>query len=374
MEYRFGARTARRAIPHAAMTERSRVSVNTKRVFYVKYLADPVYADILGRREDVRLDRLENESGDDDAKPILAAAHVYQVGSARDEIARRFHVDAALIARMPKVLVVSTSGVGYDTVDVKACTNAGILVVNQAGGNREAVAEHALGMLIALSKRIPETNQVMRRERLIDRVAYMGNDVFGKTIGIIGLGNVGTRLAQLCRGLFTMQVLAYDPYLTAAVCAERGAEKVELGELMRRSDYVSVNCPLSAETRGMIGAAQFAQMRPGAFLITTARGHIHDEAALAEALRRKQLAGAGLDVWATEPPPCDHPLLKFDNVLVSPHTAGVTKETRHNMGKIAAEQVLDALDGKPAPRKVNPEVWPAYAQRFARQFGFKPRE
>src|SRR5499427_8992025 len=240
MEYRFGARTARRAIPHAAMTERSRVSVNTKRVFYVKYLADPVYADILGRREDVRLDRLENESGDDDAKPILAAAHVYQVGSARDEIARRFHVDAALIARMPKVLVVSTSGVGYDTVDVKACTNAGILVVNQAGGNREAVAEHALGMLIALSKRIPETNQVMRRERLVDRVAYMGNDVLGKTIGIIGLGNaaadiakpndadglgnVGSRIAQLCRGQFAMQVLAYDPYLTAEVCAKRGAE------------------------------------------------------------------------------------------------------------------------------------------------------
>src|SRR5215831_17797663 len=350
------------------------VSVNTKRVFYVKYLADPVYAEILGRRGDVTLDRLENGSEDEVAGPILAAAHVYQVGSARDEIARKFHVDAALIARMPDVLVVSTSGVGYDTVDLKACTDAGILVVNQAGGNREAVAEHALGMLIALSKRIPETNQVMRRKPLVDRVAYMGNDVFGKTIGIIGLGNVGSRLAQLCRGLFAMQVLAYDPYLTAAVCAERGAEKVELGELMQRSDYVSINCPLTAETRGMIGAPQFAQMRQGSYLITTARGHIHDEATLADALRRRQLAGAGLDVWATEPPPCEHPLLKFDNVLVSPHTAGVTRETRFNMGKIAAEQVLDALDGKSVLRKVNPAVWPVYAQRFTRQFGFAPQE
>jgi len=350
------------------------VSVNTKRVFYVKYLADPVYADILGRRGDVRLDRLENESPDEVAGPILAAAHVYQVGSARDEIAPRFHVDAALIARMPGVLVISSSGAGYDTVDVKACTNAGILVVNQAGGNREAVAEHALGMLIALSKRIAETNQVMRRERLVDRVDYMGNDVFGKTIGIIGLGNVGSRIAQLCRGLLAMQVLAYDPYLTAAVCSERGAEKVALDDLMRRSDYVSINCPLTAETRGMIGAAKLALMRPGAYLISTARGHIHDEAALADALRRKQLAGAGLDVWATEPPPCEHPLLRFDNVLVSPHTAGVTRETRFNMGKIAAEQVLDALDGKSVRRKVNPEVWPVYAQRFAQQFGFKPQE
>jgi D-3-phosphoglycerate dehydrogenase / 2-oxoglutarate reductase len=350
------------------------VSVNTKRVFYVKYLADPVYADILARRGDVRFDRLDNDSPDDVAAPVLAAAHVYQIGSARDEIARRFHVDAALIARMPDVLVVSTNGVGYDTVDVKACTDAGILVVNQAGGNREAVAEHALGMLIALSKRIPETNLIMRRERLADRNAYMGNDVYGKTIGIIGLGNVGSRLAELCRGLFAMNVLAYDPYLTADACTGRGAEKVELADLIGRSDYVSVSCPLTAETRGMIGAAQFALMRPGAYFINTARGHIHDEAALADALARRQLAGAGLDVWATEPPPSDHPLLKFDNVLVSPHTAGVTRETRHKMGRIAAEQVIDALDGKPVARKVNPEVWPRYAQRFVEIFGFMPEE
>jgi D-3-phosphoglycerate dehydrogenase len=350
------------------------VSVNTKRVFYVKYLADPVYAEILGSRGDVRLDRLDNDTPDDVAAPVLAAAHVYQIGSARDEIARRFHVDAALIARMPDVLVVSTNGVGCDTVDVKACTEAGILVVNQAGGNREAVAEHALGVLIALSKRIPETNLVMRRERLADRNAYMGNDVFGKTIGILGLGNVGSRLAEFCRGLFAMQVLAYDPYLTAAACAGRGAEKVELAELMGRSDYVSVSCPLTAETRGMIGAGEFALMRPGAYFISTARGHIHDEAALADALARRQIAGAGLDVLATEPPPCDHPLLAFDNVLVSPHTAGVTRETRHNMGRIAAAQVLDALDGKNVARKVNPEVWPRYAQRFAETFGFKPEE
>ena len=350
------------------------MAANTKRVFYVKYLADPVFAEMLGRRGDVRLDRLENATADAEAAPILAAAHVYQIGSARDEIARRFHVDAALIARMPDLLVVSTNGVGYDTVNLNACTDAGILVVNQAGGNREAVAEHALGMLLALSKRIAETNQAMRRGRLVDRVAYMGHDVFGKTIGIIGLGNVGGRIAELCRGLFAMQVLACDPYLTAAVCRERGAEKVDLDELLRRSDYVSINCPLTAETRGMVGREQLALMRPHAYLITTARGHIHDETALAEALRSRQIAGAGLDVWATEPPPHEHPLLQFDNVLASPHTAGVTAETRFNMGKIAAEQVLDALDGKPVARKLNPQAWPAYARRFVRRFGFSPKQ
>jgi D-3-phosphoglycerate dehydrogenase / 2-oxoglutarate reductase len=349
------------------------VPVNTKRVFYVRYLAHTVFAEMLAQRGDVRLDRLENETPDDQAAPVLAAAHVYQVGSSRDEIARRFHVDGALIARSPELLIVSTNGVGYDTVDVKACTDAGILVLNQAGGNREAVAEHALGMLLTLSKRIVETNQAMRRSHPIDRTAYMGNDVYGKTIGIIGLGNVGSRIAELCRGLFAMRVLAYDPYLTAAQCEARQAAKVGLEELLTTSDFVSINCPLTAETRGMIGAAQFALMRPTAYLISTARGHIHDEAALAAALKARAIAGAGLDVWATEPPPLEHPLLAFDNVLVSPHTAGVTKETRHNMGKIAAVQVLDAIDGKPVKRVVNPEVWPRYARRFEQVMGFVPQ-
>jgi D-3-phosphoglycerate dehydrogenase len=349
------------------------VPVNTKRVFYVKYLADPVFADLLSRRADIRLDRIENDTAEDVAAPVLAAAHVYQIGSARDEIARRFHVDAALIERAPDLLIVSTNGVGYDTVDVKACTDAGVLVVNQAGGNREAVAEHALGMLLTLSKRIVETNHVMRRTHPIDRTAYMGNDMFGKTIGIIGLGHVGSRIAELCRGLFAMRVLAYDPYLTAAECEGRHALKVPLDELLGQSDYVSVNCPLTAETRGMLGPAQFALMRKGAYFISTARGHIHDEAALAEALHSRAIAGAGLDVWATEPPPREHPLLQFDNVLVSPHTAGVTRETRHNMGKIAAAQVLDAIDGKPVKRIVNPDVWPLYARRFERLMGFAPQ-
>jgi len=346
---------------------------NTKHVFYVKYLADRVYEEILRRRDDVRLDRVDDATPDDDAENILAAAHVYQIGSARDEIPRRYHVDAKLVARMDNLLVVSTSGAGYDTVDVPACTAAGVLVVNQAGGNREAVAEHVLGMVLALSKRIGETTLAMRRARPSYRTAFMGHDVFGKTVGIIGIGHVGSRVAELAGGLFAMKVLAFDPYLTAEAIAVRGAEKVDLDDLLRDSDYVSVNCPLTEETSGLIGAREFALMREGAFFITTSRGGIHDERALETALASGRLAGAGLDVWATEPPPCDHPLLRFDNVLVSPHTAGVTRETRRNMGRIAAEQVLDALDGRTVARKVNPEVWPRYAQRFAEKFGFKPR-
>jgi D-3-phosphoglycerate dehydrogenase / 2-oxoglutarate reductase len=348
------------------------MSVNNKRVFYVKYLAHPIYADILKARADVRLDRLENESPDDVSAPILSAAHVYQIGAARDELARHFHVDADLLRRAPNLLLVSSNGAGFDPVDVEACTAAGVVVVNQSGGNANSVAEHAVGMLLTLSKRIIEADRALRREANVNRNALMGTEAQGKTIGIVGLGNVGRRIAELCRGLLHMNVVAYDPFLSATEMAARGGEKVELDDLLRRSDYVSISCPLTKDNRGMIGAREYALMQKHAYFITTARGFIHDEAALAEALRNKQIAGAGLDVWAKEPPPPDHPLLQFDNVLASPHTAGVTKEARENMGRIAAQQVLDALDGKRPPRIINPEVWPAYVKRFERAFGFAP--
>src|SRR5450432_1618528 len=348
------------------------MTVNNKRVFYVKHLPNQIYVDMLQARPDVRLDRLENDSPEEISAPILAAAHAYQVGAARDELARHFHVDQDLLRRTPNLLIVSSNGAGYDPVDVEACTEAGVVVVNQSGGNAHSVAEHALGMLLTLSKRIIEADRALRRDPNVNRNALMGTEAQGKTVGIVGIGNVGRRLAELCKGLFGMKVLAYDPFLSASEIAARGAEKVELDDLLRRSDYVSINCPLNKDNSGMIGARQFALMQPHAYFITTARGFIHDEDALLEALRNKQIAGAGLDVWSREPPPADHPLLQFDNVLASPHTAGVTKEARLNMGKIAAEQMLDALDGKRPPRIINPEVWPDYAKRFGRTFGFAP--
>ena len=348
------------------------MSVNNKRVFYVKYLAHPIYEQILKARPDVRLDRLENESADDVAAPILAAAHVYQIGAARDELAPHFHATADLLKRAPNLLLVSSNGAGFDPVDVDACTAAGVVVVNQSGGNANSVAEHAVGMMLTLSKRIIEADRALRREANVNRNALMGTEVQGKTIGIVGLGNVGRRIAELCRGLLHMNVLAYDPYLSATEMAARGGEKVELDDLLKRSDYVSISCPLSKDNRGMIGAAQFALMQKHAYFITTARGFIHDEDALADALRNKKIAGAGLDVWAKEPPPPDHPLLQFDNVLASPHTAGVTHEARENMGRIAAQQVLDTLDGKRPPRIINLEVWPQYVKRFEKTFGFAP--
>src|SRR5438477_10166341 len=294
------------------------MSVNSKRVFYVKYLAHPIYETILKSRPDVRLDRLENESPDAVAAPIVSGAHAYQIGAARDELARHFHADKDLLKRTPNLLIVSSNGAGFDPVDVDACTEAGVLVVNQSGGNANSVAEHALGMMITLSRRILESDRVLRHEGNVNRNALIGNEVKGKTIGIIGIGNVGRRIAALCKGLLHMKVLAYDPYLSAEEIAARGGEKVELDDLLRASDFVSISCPLNKGSRRMIGAREFALMQPHAFFVTTARGFIHDEEALYDVLKEKRIAGAGLDVWDKEPPPPEHPLLQFDNVLARP--------------------------------------------------------
>jgi D-3-phosphoglycerate dehydrogenase / 2-oxoglutarate reductase len=349
-------------------------AVNSKRVFYVAPHRPQGFAEMLGKRDDIRLDMLEQKIPDAAALEILGAAHAYQTGSARDELVKHYQAGNELLDRTPNLLLVSTNGAGYDTVDVKSCTERGILVVNQSGGNAEAVAEHVIGMMLCLVKRVGESDRAMRAGKIERRIDYIGGEAFGRTLGIVGLGNVGRRVAELAGTLFRMKVLAYDPYLDAEVVRARGATKVALDELLRRSDFVSINCPLTPETRKLIGAREYALMQPTAYFITTARGSIHDEEALERALRDKKIAGAGLDVWDKEPPPAEHPLMKYDNVMVTPHMAGVTREARAKMGQIAAEQMLDALDGKPVPRIINPQVWPAYAKRFARTFGFAPQE
>lgn len=343
-----------------------------KNVFYVKYLSDDVFKEIVADEDSIKLTRLDNDSPDAEANPVLATAHAYQIGASRDEIAPQFHATSELLARCPKLLVVSSNGAGYDTVDVDACTKAGVLVLNQAGGNAQSVAEHALGMMLTLSKRIVEVDKALRRDGPFERINYKGGETYGKTVGVIGIGHTGGRLAAMCRSALNMTVLAYDPYLGDNEIAARGAKKVTLEQLLKQSDFVSVHCPLNDETRNMIGAEQFAQMQPHAIFVTTARGFIHDEAALEEALRAGTIAGAGLDVWMKEPPPHDHPLMQFDNVVVSPHTAGVTRDARRNIAKIAAEQLIETLAGSRPPRIVNPEVWPVYAKRFEKEFGRAP--
>jgi D-3-phosphoglycerate dehydrogenase len=222
--------------------------------------------------------------------------------------------------------------------------------------------------MLDLSRRISETDRRLRRERGFRREDVMGRELRGKVLGLVGIGHIGRRVARLARA-FGMTVLATDPYLAGEEIERRGARPVSLDELLRESDVVSLHCPRDKTTLKMMDAGRFAAMKRGAYFVSTARGGIHDEAALAEALRSGHLAGAGLDVWEREPPPLDHPLLAMDNVVATFHTAGVSHEARRNMAAIAAEQIVLVLRGARPPRLVNPEVWPAYAARFERILG-----
>ena len=344
------------------------MAANPKIVVRFDFPYDPVMEARFAREADIELVTCARAAAEAKTRAALADAHIYLISSAKDELPRQWFATADLIARCPKLLCVSASGAGYDTVDVDACTKAGIIVVNQAGQNAGAVAEHTLGLMLSLSKRIGECDRRMRREIGFAREEVMGRDISGRVLGVVGIGHIGTRVTALAKA-FGMEVLAYDPYVAADEIARRGARPVSFADLLAQSDFVSIHCPRNAETIGMIGADALARMKPGASLVTTARGGIVDEAALYAALASGRLAGAGVDVWDREPPPLDHPLLALDNVVATYHTAGVTVEARRNMAAQAAEQIVGVLQGGRPPRLVNPQAWDAYRARFGTIMG-----
>jgi D-3-phosphoglycerate dehydrogenase / 2-oxoglutarate reductase len=347
-------------------------SSREKRVFWFDDHKTPNVADELAKTPEITLHRLAFVGPEADNWATMETCHAYCITSARDEVPDRYKGTAALIQRCKELLVISTSGAGYDPVDVAACTAAGVIVVNQSGANAQAVAEHVIAMMLSLTKNIVQTDRSLRRERGVDREAFKGRNAHGRTMGIIGIGNVGKRVAYICGRGLDMQVLAYDPYLSEADITARGATPVALDELLARSDFVTVHCPYNAATRGLIAARELALMKPEAYLITTARGGIVDEEALANALASRKIAGAGVDVWVVEPPPLDHNLLDFDNVIATYHTAGVTVDSRQMMAAWNAEQMVQIFQGKRPPRLVNPEAWSHYAKRFQQAFGVQP--
>ncbi|HUQ76673.1 MAG TPA: hydroxyacid dehydrogenase [Burkholderiales bacterium] len=338
------------------------------RVGYLDRPMHPAFDQTVRGNPSLTVERIAVNQPHDEIMAALKRCHGYYVSASQDEIAAPFYAKGPLIEQLPQLLLVCSFGAGYDTVDVDACTRAGIPVVNQAGGNAEGVAEHALGLMLVLLKRIPEAHAGLKAGMQGRKEAFMGRELIGRTVGIVGLGHVGSRIAQLVRFL-NCRVLAHDPYLDAATCKARGAEKVELAQLLAESDVVSVHCPLTKDTRGLFDAKAFAAMRRGAIFVTTARGSIHDETALHEALVSGQIGGAGLDVWAKEPPRPEHPLLSHPAVLASPHTAGVTHESRERVARMAAEAFIDAAAGRVPPRVLNPEVLPRYKERWAAAFG-----
>lgn len=324
---------------------------------------DPSFDTLLLDRPGMDLDILDIKAPDTDGWAKLGKAHIYHISAAKDEVPTTWLVTPELLQRCPRLLCVSTSGAGYDTVDVQACTDAGVLVVNQAGGNANSVAEHAIGLMIAVSRRFGESSHMLKHGQGFSREDLMGHELNGKALGLVGLGHIGTRTAQLGRA-FGMRVLAYDPYLDEATLRARGAQGVTLDELLQSSDIVSLHCPRTQETRNMFDKRAYEKMKPGAIFVSTARGGIHNENDLYDALCSGHLAGAGLDVWDVEPPASDHPLLGLPNVVPTYHTAGVSHEGRKNVATIAAEQILAISAGEPAPRVINPQVMPRFTERF----------
>jgi len=341
-------------------------------VVYFERWAHPVALERISALPHLEVQRLEVDAPREELWRAFERAHVYQIRSTRSELPVEFTACGEFLARCPSLLAVSTQGSGSDTVDFDACTAAGVIVVNQAGGNKEAVVEHALGMMLCLTKRILEADRAVRTVAALDRHTLMGHDLYGRTLGIVGLGQVGTHLARAARAAFAMRVIAYDPFIDDAAFADRGAERVDFATLLAQSDFISVHCPRNASSEGLFNAAAFRAMQPHAYFVTTARGGIHDEGALTEALAAGKLAGAGLDVWDPEPPALDHPLLALSNVIVSPHTAGVTHEARTNMAEQTVAQIDDIVRGKRPPRLLNPQAWDRYAERFERILGMRP--
>ncbi len=327
-----------------------------RRVVRFDIWVDAAFEARLAREPGVELSVLEKKLPAEKILPALARADVYHVSAARDELPKRWWVNEALLAECPQLVCVSSYGAGYDTIDVEACTRAGVAVVNQTGANAHSVAEHTLAFLLALSRRVVECDRRLRRSRGFAREELMGHELAGRRLGLVGIGHCGTEVAQLAKA-FGMEIVAFDPYLDEATIAARGARSSGFEELLESSDFVSLHCPRNPKTLGMLDARAFARMKPGAFFISTARGGIHDELALAEALRSGHLAGAGLDVWEQEPPPLDHPLLAFDNVIATFHTAGVTQEARRRVATFAAEQIATLLRGERPPNLVNAQVW-----------------
>ncbi len=347
------------------------MTTNTRRLVYFDNWIDPVAIEILSNAPGIELIRLEQSDDEEKVFEVMQGAHGYQM-LAKTEMQRRWWPDRAFMEKCPNLLAVASLGAGYDACDDAAATEMGIMVMNNSGANSDSVAQHAIGMLLALGKNMIRHDRMMRKAAGVDRMAYPGLEATGKTLGIVGLGNIGRRTAKIAKHALNMNVIAYDPYITAADFAERDAQPVDFETIFRTSDFISVHCPLTIETRGMIGAEAFAMMKPSAYFITAARGFVHDEAALVEALAKGQMNGAGVDVFDEEPPGPGHPLMQFENVLMTPHAAGITDVCNYRMAKWGAEQWIEVLSGKRAPRLVNPACWDDYVKRHQRITGHTP--
>ncbi len=263
-----------------------------------------------------------------------------------------------LIAAASELLVISRTGGGLDNVDVDASTEKGIIVTSNLGVNTISVAEHVLSMMLALSKRLSIMDHSVRNSNFGIRYQNLPRDINGKTIGLLGFGRIGFKIGKICHQNFGMRVIVYDPYLTDEKKdkCNSWASMVELKELFSKSDFISIHVPLTDHTRYLVDEAELSLMKFDAILINASRGGVINETALIKALQNNKIAGAGLDVFSEEPVPADNPLLKLENVILTPHTAALTKECVIRMATEAARCVINVFAGCEPQNIANPKV------------------
>ncbi|MFN8493695.1 MAG: NAD(P)-dependent oxidoreductase [Caldilineaceae bacterium] len=265
--------------------------------------------------------------------------------------------NGALFATLPNVRIVVRTGIGLDNVVIEDATARGIVVCNTPDGPTESTAEHTVAMLLALAKRLKQGNDNLIAGKWGPRTgALMGIEVVGKTLGLLGLGRIGRRVAQICRNGFDMRVLAYDPYVTAEQAAQLGVTLTDLDSVIAQADFLSVHVPATPETYHLIDSKRIAQMKDGAYVLNMARGPLVDEHALIEAIDRGKLAGAGIDVFEPEPPPVTSRLRNHPLILATPHSASVTVEGRARIEFMAVERLLAFFRGERPQDVVNPAV------------------
>jgi D-3-phosphoglycerate dehydrogenase / 2-oxoglutarate reductase len=322
------------------------MTTNKKKILITESLSQPGRA-LLKERDDIELVEFPNMISAKDFEALLkqqAPVHGVALG------ATRFGEPELEASKDMKV--VTRIGVGYDAVDIAALSRHKVPLLVAGTANSPSVAEQALFMMLTLAKRAVEMHALVKDGAWATRLGKLPYDLFGKTVLIVGFGRIGTRTAKRCLAM-EMNVQVYDPYKTAAEIKAAGCEPVaNLDDALPHADFVTVHCPKNPETVGMFNAARIKRMKPTAYLINTARGGIVSEAALYDALKSGQIAGAGLDVFEQEPPPLGHSLFELPNVIIAPHVAGVTREAVDRMSEQTARNILSVLDGEPIRQNV----------------------
>lgn len=273
------------------------------------------------------------------------------LGDAVGVIASTDTFDASVFAACPNLKVIARTGVGVDAIDIAAATRAGVVVATTPGANEEAVADHALAMILTLQRRIGENDAAIRQGRWDRAGALTPSDLYGATVGLIGSGAIGRAVIRRLRA-FGTTICVYDPFLEQA---PKGTELVDLATLLSRSDVITVHAPLTDGTRGLLGAEQLAAMKPGSYVVNVSRGGIIDEQALADSIRAGHIAGAGLDTFEREPIG-DSPLRELPTVIMSPHIAGLSHRSIEAMTQQATQAVLDVVSGRLPAHPVNPDA------------------